>query len=195
MVVLQPVEECTVFLQPLRLDPRAPLAQVASGFSRPQLHFAPVFYRPMHIPERPLQARPYIFQLPRAGSAIDLELHDRLGKATLTVSWIDRGQPAFLVTADPDDRMDNQMNSHVHIGQCQRGGIDQERRVIVNHFYDGVGRFPTVGVQLWIKDPYQDLAGSPFSRKSNCPRTIAARVCGECNSRSSSGTRRKHCST
>ena len=93
----------------------------------------------------------------------NLEVHERFSGASGGGSQ--SAQPTPLVTASPDQGMDDQMDHRVFIVDCGGHRIDQEGHVVVDNLDHGVVGRPVVLLQARIIDSDLGFAGLAPARQ------------------------------
>src|SRR4029453_16611153 len=91
--------------------------------------------------------------------AVDLEVQVRLADAVGGVGGQDLDQPAGLVAADHDHRVDGQVNDQAVAVQFHGHRVDQERHVVGDDLHDGVPGAPAVLLEPGAVDADLGLAG------------------------------------
>ena len=145
VVVAQPFEKGPAFGDLGFGYGRRCVLEVGDGVLQPGHHGFPVFHRGADIVQHALDARRQRIALLRVHQPVDFQVHPRLarhpGRARPRRH---RDQLARGVALDGVDRMHQQMQGQALPVDLQRGGVHQERHVVVDDLDRRVARAPAV---------------------------------------------------
>ncbi len=150
VVVDDPLEQRLRLGQGLGFDRRRALVQVGDDLPRAAGHRRPVLDGGPDVGEHPPEALLHAREVLGVGLADDLGVDERLERAVggLGVVGEDLEETAALVSAHPDDRVDDQVHAAPQPVQLHAHRVHQEGHVVVDDLDDGVGRRPAVLLEL-----------------------------------------------
>ena len=153
MVVFHPGKELPALFQQFRIAALRPLPDVFHCIRGTLVHFLPILHRQADVGHR--QAQPCFNRGERFWIVLPVDLHmdDGFGFALAVRGRVEAPDLAFAVPVDVNDGMRHKMDTQVHLGHGQAGGIHQERHIVVGHLQDGVLAFPTVLVHVRVEYP------------------------------------------
>ena len=87
-----------------------------------------------HVIKRVDDCLSQAFELGRIGGAVDFEIHQRFRRASRILDSADAEQISLRIARDAKYRVDDRMDLQTRVGNHHANRIDQERRVVGDHF-------------------------------------------------------------
>ncbi len=145
----EPVEEGAHLRRLLGVDRRRQLVEPGGDAGQALAHRIPVADRGAHIGEHALDALLQCSEVARVGTAVDLQVHDRLeADALALLGALGHAHEAALgVAGDVHHRMDDQVQREPLAGHLHGDRVDQEGHVLPGDLHHGVRTLPAVLVE------------------------------------------------
>jgi hypothetical protein len=159
VVVLDPLQQRPGLGQLGLVDRGRPLVQLGQDRADLLAHGRPVLDRGLDVRQDPLDLGPQPVQHLGLALAVDLEMQVRLADTVVGVGRQHLDQPAGLVAAHGDHRVDGQVDDQAVAVQLHGHRVDQERHVVGDDLHDRVPGAPAVLLEAGAVDPDLGLAG------------------------------------
>ena len=113
-------------------------ADILHDMSEAGKHLQPVVRGRAHVVQHAFEILPEPVERRRIGLPVDLDVEERLERATGRVRTCETEQLAARVAMHPQDRMYDEVESEVVAFELHRHRVDEERHVVVDDLHDGV---------------------------------------------------------
>ncbi len=157
----EPLQKGHDLLGHLGVHPRARRVEVGTRLLDRLEHRVPVLHRGAHVGEDVVELVGEVAQLSVVAELVDLEAHEAFLRAV--AGALDLEEATGLVPVDEQDGVDQQMDGEPTPGERRRHAVDEKRHVVGDDGDDGVGRMPTVALQLGVVDPQAMATGGAIA--------------------------------
>ena len=153
MIVGDPLEELLGLVEAGLVERKIEGRQLVGDLEHFRLHLRPVRDRRAHVLDRRCNVLAQCLYLIGVADPLDLEQHDRLGRAAAALFVAEGQDMAARITLDTEDRMDDRVRGETRLVDCHRDRVDQERHVIGGDRNHGVTAVEAFLGGLRIEDP------------------------------------------